>query len=297
MFNDIIDNTKTTIDNLFDKTPPNIKIYNDKYINLLLGNANIFDNINIFNLWNLNRKYIQKNIAYLNLLFPNNVNNNILDITECVYNINYTLEWFIKYLGWEVIDNNIYRLDNINIDWLNSIHYNLIDNMFIFFNKLKMYDNSNLLFLVLCKTSGKYLQNSTGSVQEFDINKIPLNIFKKWLSYQSFWLNVDNYDNINKIKKNNDIRLFITKNSSNYKTIIEKGTPEDRYKILELYYNTFILQLLKTSEGNPEGFFKNNTQKLSLQDFVNSIEILPIDCRTTEMYNIYIKLKSITQNN
>jgi|LakMenEpi03Aug12_release.lakeMendotaPanAssembly.Ray.scaffolds.fasta_scaffold138610_2 hypothetical protein len=297
MFNDIIDNTKNTIDNLFDKTPSNIKIYNDKYINLLLGNANIFDNINIFNLWNLNRKYIQKNIAYLNLLFPNNVNNNILDITECVYNINYTLEWFIKYLGWEVIDNNIYRLDNINIDWLNSIHYNLIDNMFIFFNKLKMYDNSNLLFLVLCKTSGKYLQNSTGSFQEFDVNKIPLNIFKKWLSYQSFWLNVDNYDNINKIKKNNDIRLFITKNSSNYKTIIEKGTPEDRYKILKLYYNTFILQLLKTPEGNPEGFLKNNTQKLSLQDFVNSIEILPIDCRTTEMYNIYIKLKSITQNN
>jgi len=272
MANDIIDVTQNTIINLFDKSNKNIKMYNSKYINLLLGITPIFNNINIYMLWNLDRKYIQKNIQYLNLLFTN-FDENILNISECIYNINYTLEWFIKYLGWELIDNNIYRLDNINIDWLNTQHYTLIDNMFIFYSKLKLYDCSNILFLTLCKTSSNYLQKTN----DFDNNKIPINIFKKWLSYQNFWLNTNDY-NINKLKKNNDIRLFITKNSGNYKTIIDKGTPEDRYKILELYYNTFILPL--------------SNKNITLNDFVDIIEKLPIDERTSIMYNIYLQQKN-----
>ena len=271
---DILDITKNTIINLFDNSNKSIKIYEDKYINMLLGTTPLYSNVNIYMLWNLDRKHIQKNINYLNLLFPNEINENIVNIPQCIYNINYTLEWFIKYLGWELIDNNVYRLDNVHIDWLNTSHYLLIDNMFNFYNINKLYNCSNILFLTLCKTSSNYLQKSVNS--SFESNKIPILIFKKWLNYQSFWLNVNDY-NINKLKKNDDIRLFVTKNSGNYKTIIDKGTPEDRFKILELYYNTFILNL------------PNNN--ISLNSFVDIIENLPIESRTSEMYNIYLQQK------
>ncbi len=146
---------------------------------------------------------------YINLLFPLI---NVENCSKCIDSIKYSLDVMLEFYGWEIIGDGVYRIETNPQIWVkDTINFNRISRMFESLNINHMYRESMLLFLCMCKTASNY--------------QIPEDVFKKWLSFQSFWLPSSQFPR--EFKKKIDIRWMLNNQ------VIQKGTPEELSLFLE----------------------------------------------------------------
>jgi len=315
---DIINATRNKIFNLFDSSPQQISLTRSNYANILLGlvaligksastrNNYVSKSYNIYALWNLDRYQITNVLQSVKLLFQTTDKDVVLNNESCRFNLIYSVEWFLNYCGWEIIDDQVFRIEKIEMDWVrNSQIIEIINNIFECLNYMELYNCSKLLFLCMCKTSSVYLSSNKNSASSLSvgINKYSLitpDVFKKWLNYQSFWIPksvIVNY-NIN-LKLHKDIRMFLTDSESDYKLIIEKGDREQREPIIKLFYDNF-LRVERDREKRDRAERDRaerdrekrdrvdvNKGELNYNDFLNQIESLDPKLRTDYMYEVY----------
>ena len=214
---DIISKTVSSVKSLFVKYPPDHKeppSVGDSIIDFLHGKT--IGGYNMYNIWLWKPDKLEWNLEYINYLFPVFYSDKLNKDTEAINNIKKSFLVMLRFYGWEVIDDNVFRtiirdkksiLPDKPMKWFSnyvnfknetqsrpegvgSANFKRIDRMFECFNQFGLERESTLLFLALCKTYANYG------------DKIGESEFRKWLSYQSFWIPqhvIDNYKiNINK---------------------------------------------------------------------------------------------------
>ena len=210
---DILDNVINTLNTIQGK-------YNEQHYDNILKEQLINKNKYI---WYQNHDRFINDSNYINLLFPLI---NIENCQECIDSIKYSLDIMLEFYGWEIIGYNVYRIETNSQKWLNdTINFNRITRMFESLNIQHMWKELMLLFLCMCKTASNYPE------------KIPINIFKKWLSFQYFWLSQDyinKYNSNNKLKKKEDMRWILNNQ------VIQKGTVEERELFLQRFCKYFL---------------------------------------------------------
>lgn len=211
-------------------------IVNIKSISEYLNNSgtHLVENININNIWYL--KYSQTDIDITRTLINENIDN---FVNKQINNKNTKIQKIINIFIEECLNNNIKKINEININVKLSLHFIIIIIVQIYINNL----------------NEQYLESVILVIERFFYNKIYSFIFKNYtIQYKNYDIKLLN--KINKLKKKNinninfikiDSNILEILNFNNYINTINSinihNSPIDKLYIIEMLFKMICYDL------------------------------------------------------